>query len=192
MQITPTAMTATRSVWPITPIGFARNPTHLPTQAFAGVINEALLLQRQPLIRGLPEDRFQWLLNLYFPGLLLTNGETSPGLDDTHGDEFSDLARLLLVFRAEAGEPSMWLCYAIASAAMGENHLWQDMGLPNRRILSDFLQRYFPTLAAKNTRDMKWKKFFYRQLCEQALLPICKAPHCADCYDYSVCFGSES
>jgi nitrogen fixation protein NifQ len=47
-------------------------------------------------------------------------------------------------------------------------------------------------LKRKNAGDMKWKKFFYRQLCEAAEVPICKSPSCAECCDYSVCFGPES
>jgi nitrogen fixation protein NifQ len=38
---------------------------------------------------------------------------------------------------------------------------------------------------------MKWKKFFYRQLCERAGVPICKSPHCAECCDRALCFGPE-
>jgi nitrogen fixation protein NifQ len=49
----------------------------------------------------------------------------------------------------------------------------------------------FPALAARNVGDMKWKKFFYRQLCEHAAVPICKSPNCADCVDYRACFGPE-
>ena len=64
-------------------------------------------------------------------------------------------------------------------------------GLPNRAVLSRLMQTHFPTLAAKNIGDMKWKKFFYRQLCERAGVPICKSPHCADCCDFRVCFGPE-
>ena len=39
---------------------------------------------------------------------------------------------------------------------------------------------------------MKWKKFFYRQLCERSGMLICKSPRCADCVDYRICFGPES
>jgi nitrogen fixation protein NifQ len=38
---------------------------------------------------------------------------------------------------------------------------------------------------------MKWKKFFYKQLCEREGVNACKAPSCAACDDYSKCFGSE-
>ena len=34
----------------------------------------------------------------------------------------------------------------------------------------------------------KWKKFFYRQLCQQAEILICKSPSCAVCSDHAQCF----
>jgi nitrogen fixation protein NifQ len=53
------------------------------------------------------------------------------------------------------------------------------------------MTEHFPELAKRNVGDMKWKKFFYRQLCERAEVPICKSPNCADCVDYQACFGHE-
>jgi nitrogen fixation protein NifQ len=79
----------------------------------------------------------------------------------------------------------------VATASMADNHLWQDMGLPNRATLSGLMTRYFTSLAARNTGDMKWKKFFYRQLCEREGLSICRSPSCNVCCDYQHCFGSE-
>jgi nitrogen fixation protein NifQ len=38
---------------------------------------------------------------------------------------------------------------------------------------------------------MKWKKFFYRQLCLREEILICKSPTCADCCDQAKCFGPE-
>ena len=157
--------------------------------AFAGVIWLALQAGKSPLIRGLAEDRFQRMLAAYFPGLILANGETSS--DDARYDEFSDVLQLLLEYRVEASEERAWLCSAIASASMGDNHLWQDMGLPNRNALSELMAQNFPRLKALNAGDMKWKKFFYRQLCERAHIPICKSPSCAICTDYKICFGTE-
>jgi nitrogen fixation protein NifQ len=164
-----------------------RKPDELATIALAGVIVRAMHADKRPLIRGLSEARFQKLLNEFFLDLSLTNG-ASPTKD---GDEFNDLVLLLLESRAEPTEREAWLAYAVASAAMGENHLWEDLGLPNRKVLSDLMREHFPSLAAKNTGDMKWKKFFYRQLCTRAGVPICKSPHCAECSDYAVCFGPE-
>jgi nitrogen fixation protein NifQ len=164
----------------------ARRPRELDTLVFAGVIGMALKANRKPLIRGLSEARFQKLLNEYFLGVALENGSSPPS-----DDEFGELLQLLLDNRTEPCEPCAWLAYAVASAAMGENHLWQDMGLPSRRHLSAFMHSRFAPLAELNTGDMKWKKFFYRQLCQRAGVPICKSPHCADCSDYGVCFGPE-
>lgn len=167
----------------------ARTPADLHALVFAGVICTGLGGRRKPLIRGLAEVRFQRLLNEYFPGLELANGEAAQ--ERRNEDEFEDLLALLLEFRKAPTERGAWLAYAVASASMGENHLWQDMGLPDRKALSELMREHFPALAAKNTGDMKWKKFFYRQLCERAGIPICKAPHCAECSDYTHCFGPE-
>jgi len=111
---------------------------------------------------------------------------------DRNYDEHEDLLALLLDHRADAGEARTQAAHAVATASMGENHLWQDMGLPHRQALSELLRENFPSLVAKNTNDMKWKKFFYRQLCERADVPVCKVPACAACNDYEVCFGPES
>ncbi len=170
-------------------LDYARQPANLLTIAFAGVIAQASISGRHPLIRGLSDARFKKLLNEYF----LTQGLSNDAASVTHRgtDEFEDLAGLLLEYRAQPTEQLAWLSLAIASAAMGENHLWQDMGLPSRKMLSELMTRCFPGLAARNTGDMKWKKFFYRQLCERANVPICKSPRCAECCDYATCFGGE-
>ena len=174
-----------------TPLSQARQSNDLATVVFASVIAESMRASRQPLIRGLSESCFQKLLKAYFSGLACSNSASDKAVASTDYDEFDEILELLLDHRASAVEQNTWLAHAIASAAMGENHLWQDMGLPSRKVLSDLMQTHFPTLAAKNSGDMKWKKFFYRQLCERAGIPICKSPRCADCCDYRVCFGPE-
>ena len=169
----------------------SRFPADLRTAAFAGVITRALATRRGPLIRGLTERNFQDLMRTCFPGYQLRNGWTPPP-GNPAVDEFDDLRQLLLDHCAHPGEASTWLSCAIASAAMQENHLWQDMGLPNRPLLSQLLRENYPALAMRNMGDMKWKKFFYRQLCERAGVMICKSPNCADCCDHALCFAPES
>lgn len=170
-------------------LAHGRHPGDLATIALAGVIGTALRANRRPLILGLSETRFQKMLNEHFVAVALDNGEIRP----SGANEFDDLVHLLLEHRAERDEPGAWIAYAVASAAMGESHLWEDMGLPSRQHLSDLLRKHFPALAIKNEGGaMKWKKFFYRQLCERAEVPICKSPHCADCCDYAICFDPES
>lgn len=176
------------------PLFLARHPERPDTLAFAGVIAMSLRAGRAPLIRGLSEDGFSRLIDEYFPGLNCRNGASPAG--DGPGrpfdlDEFDDLVDLLLEHGTGERDHDTWLAHAIATAAMGENHLWQDLGLPSRKVLSELMTTHFPALAAKNVGDMKWKKFFYRQLCERSGIPICKSPHCADCCDFRICFGSE-
>ena len=106
-------------------------------------------------------------------------------------DEFDDLVALLCDHRSDDHEETTWLACAIASACFGQNHLWQDMGLPNRAVLSELLSKYFLALHDRNQGDMKWKKFFYKQLCERMNVIACKAPSCSVCSDYQQCFGPE-
>ncbi len=110
---------------------------------------------------------------------------------DYRTDEYDDLVELLHDYCRDDSLASRDLVMVIANACMGNNHLWQDMNLPNRAVLSELMQTNFPRLAAKNSGDMKWKKFFYRQLCERAEIFICKSPSCGACVDYDKCFVSE-
>lgn len=106
-------------------------------------------------------------------------------------DEFQDLLQLLLDHRAVDDEHHRNVAHLVAAACMGGDHLWQDLGLPDRKALSLLLSGHFPALAAKNTGDMKWKKFLYKQLCEREGINACKSPSCAACCDYTKCFGPE-
>lgn len=182
------------------PLAAACRSADPATLAFAGVISRSLQTGRQPLIRGIDEARFRRLADTYAPGLECRNHDESnedgeaPEPHRFAVDEFDDLVDLLLEHRARPAWPDEdadWLAYVVATAAMGDNHLWQDLGLPSRDVLSRLLRENFPTLAALNTRDMKWKKFFYRQLCQRAGVMICKSPNCAECCDFRACFGPE-
>jgi nitrogen fixation protein NifQ len=93
--------------------------------------------------------------------------------------------------RTATAEEAECVCRVLACACCGDNHLWQDLRLPSRRELSALLHTWFPTLAAKNIHDMKWKKFFYKQLCEREGLFVCRAPSCSVCADQAACFGPE-
>lgn len=107
-------------------------------------------------------------------------------------EELGDIVALLMEHAAIQDSKTYTLATFIArTACLGENHLWQDMGLPNRAGLSAIMLKNFPALVAKNIGDMKWKKFFYRQLCERADILICKSPNCGVCVDYDQCFNHE-
>jgi nitrogen fixation protein NifQ len=102
------------------------------------------------------------------------------------------LAALLLA-HADAAQPdAAAMAGLVAARALLPNHLWEDMGLANRAELNALLRRCFPTLHALNVRDMKWKRFFYRQLCEADGLALCASPNCEQCADWDLCFGPEA
>lgn len=150
------------------------------------LLSESIRLGERPLIRGLSADRAAMLAQRFgLPAHLLAS---RPGVGL---DEFDELFALLREHASPADAMSDWLAAGIAGAAQRDRHLWQDMGLPSRAELSMILLRRFPSLALRNVGDMKWKKFFYRTLCEREGVPICKSPNCADCCDYRVCFGPE-
>ena len=113
----------------------------------------------------------------------------------TRDDEVADVRSLLLDFAdPAAGSPDeiAQVAETIALACLGDNHLWQDLQLPSRTELSALMAHWFPALKARNSGDMKWKKFLYKQLCEREEVFICKAPSCAVCTDQPVCFGPET
>lgn len=105
--------------------------------------------------------------------------------------ERQDLINLLKNYsRAEVMETD-WIIGLLVAGCLGDDHLWHDLGLWSRPQLTALLNYNFPELAARNTRDMKWKKFLYKQLCEEEGLYLCRAPSCNVCIDYNQCYGSE-
>ena len=62
---------------------------------------------------------------------------------------------------AEASRVASW----IAHSAMGDQHLYKDMGFADRSQVRALMEAHFPAFAAENDKDMRWKKFIYRRLC---------------------------
>jgi nitrogen fixation protein NifQ len=80
----------------------------------------------------------------------------------------------------------------VARRAQKPNHLWQDLGLRNRRELGWLMERHFFRLFERNSGDMKWKKYLYRVICKDEGIGLCVAPSCEECCDYEGCFGEEA
>jgi nitrogen fixation protein NifQ len=179
-------------------MAYAVRPDDVLTQAFAGAVRTAFSQEVFPaLFFGLTETQFACLLDRYFPGAWRDLFATAALFDEQapcppfREDEIQDLVALLLEHRASDRDEVTWLAYALATGCMGSNHLWQDMGLTGRQALSDILKNNFTALHDKNVGNMKWKKFFYKQLCDRAEVNLCKAPSCQVCEDYQKCFGPE-
>lgn len=142
---------------------------------------------------GLEPEAFWSLTGHYFPGACFP-GVAPSGMraDFSRMLERDDLRRLLVDHAADPNAAeAAWLSDILVAGCMGGDHLWQDLGLWSRADLSGLIAHNFPQLAARNSRDMKWKKFFYKQLCEAEGIYMCRAPSCEVCIDYFKCFGPE-
>ncbi len=139
---------------------------------------------------GLLVTDFSALLKQHFPGIRLVIRGTQ-GSGDPRALERDDVLALLLEHRAQRCSSELWMAEIVTEACMANDHLWQDLGLWSREYLSRLMQQNFPSLAAKNNKDMKWKKFLYKQLCEKEDIKICRSPSCEVCADYAKCFGPE-
>jgi nitrogen fixation protein NifQ len=165
--------------------------------ALAGCL--ALAWARQgysaPPVPGLSAARMRRALERFFPGYPEHFALDWKALSRRDGefpdDETEDILELLIGSAARNDEEHTLLAHLVAAGCRGSAHLWEDMGLASRDELSALLARYFPALAARNTGDMKWKKFFYKQLCEREAITICRAPSCRVCPDRPKCFGPE-
>jgi nitrogen fixation protein NifQ len=141
---------------------------------------------------GLEQTQFNRLRSLCFPGYPLDKQAISGRQSDfSRMLEKQDLESLLRRHANQTGEETEWLITLLVTACLGSDHLWQDLGLWSRQELSNLIRHNFPGLATANSKDMKWKKFLYKQLCEAEGLYVCRAPSCEVCLDYEHCFGPE-
>ncbi|QFY41471.1 nitrogen fixation protein NifQ [Candidatus Methylospira mobilis] len=142
---------------------------------------------------GLLPEEFQ-ALQKHLYGRALLSGISTVGREPDFSRmlERDDLKRLMMQSSAYPGRAeTAWMAGILIAGCLGSDHLWQDLGLWNRSDLSGLVRYNFPELAAKNTRDMKWKKFIYKQLCEAEGVYVCRAPSCDVCIDHAGCFGPE-
>jgi nitrogen fixation protein NifQ len=152
----------------------------------------ALGVGAMPQWLGLGRERFERLLQTHFPGLRPSALPQAGGaVDAKRQDEMQDLHRLLMQHRSDNSESQAAMADIVVAGCMGDDHLWQDLGLWCRADLSRLMSDNFAPLAARNERDMKWKKFLYKQLCETEGIYTCRSPSCEVCADYAACFGPE-
>lgn len=142
---------------------------------------------------GLPQDRLLQMIATLFPEL----GQIEPvsaakyaTLLHREPPLFAELVAWLSAQGSSehAASHVEWMARAVAVAAQGERHLWQDMGLRQRNELSSVLQDYFPALHARNTAALKWKKFLYLSMGEDRGIANLKPPGCAQCPEFGLCY----
>ncbi len=162
---------------------------------FACVLAIGLSEAGRPLTdaTGLSRGDLRQLFARYFAhAQTLLDDQPAEAAASPEAIEEPDLRQLLLDNRTHGTEDEAWLATIVARRSLGANHLWQDLGLMHRGELSRLLHRHFYPLASRNDKDMKWKKFFYRQLCQLDGVLVCKAPNCEVCADVGICFGAET
>jgi nitrogen fixation protein NifQ len=178
---------------PLDLLAYSPCPDALDSIAIAGAIATAHAHGTLPLLRGLDSAEFGALLDTLFPRARAAHALPMPAGDASSDElnlEFQDLLQLLMAAATGPERSTRWLACAVASAALFDDHLWQDLRLPERKALTALLNARFPALAARNTGNMRWKAFFYKQLCDQAGM-VCRSPSCGSCDDYQECFGPE-
>ncbi|MGB0747257.1 MAG: nitrogen fixation protein NifQ [Magnetospiraceae bacterium] len=141
---------------------------------------------------GLPAGQFRRMLRHAFPGARFSAAPGGPLPRPLERmEELDDLRSLLLAHRAKRDPAEFWIAELICAGCMGSDHLWQDLGLWARADLTRMIEYNFPRLGRRNRKNMKWKKFLYKQLCEAHGVFICRSPTCETCVDYDYCFGPE-
>lgn len=137
---------------------------------------------------GLAPAQLEDLAQTWFPGLSLPDSD--PPEPVRHPDQ--EAIAMLLLWRGGVKTPEAhWLAAIIARRALEKRHLWEDLGLPSRAALGTLLAMHFPRLFAANTQNMRWKKFFYRQICSDSEFALCVSPTCDECPEKPECFAPE-
>ncbi|KQB15457.1 nitrogen fixation protein NifQ [Rhodobacter capsulatus] len=176
------------------PDPFATGPgPMIPAEAFGFILAHGLrecAAGRGPLTArlGLSGADLAALRDRFAPGLDL------PDLDlprPVAGPDQQAIETLILWRAGVATPEARWLAAILARRAMETRHLWEDLGLPSRPALSAMIAQFLPGLAAANSRNMRWKKFFYRQICSDAAFSLCLSPSCDDCDERAACFAPD-
>lgn len=183
-QLYSTANTHPNSLW----------LSHMITAHYLGI-------SQLPDQMGLTVEQWQQLWQFHFPHakklqLLVTQHSTEKGqlrqqLLDLRLHEWQDVVTLLGANRRGQHPSEIWVAHIVAAACLSNQHLWKDLGLRSRTMLKQLLRYNVPSLVIKNQKDMRWKRFFYKQLCEQEGGYVCRSPSCEQCSTYQECFGHE-
>jgi len=142
---------------------------------------------------GLTLQQFTSLYHRYFPTI---DCDVDGSTDSSAVSSDPELVNLLLGYATAEDDDNggtilsgAFLARILAARAAKPGHLWAAMGLLERAELGAAIKRHLPALFAANHQGMRWKRFFYRQICEQQGGMLCKSPVCGECSEYELCFG---
>lgn len=167
------------------------------TVLFARLIAAREVRGELPLL-GLAPAQLDALFARHFPWSTLhreaTNAVLPPLLDAGHAGFVAALRTLLLEHAATQPLADDAYCVAsiVAHACLRPDHLWRDLGLDGRDDVTRMLTRYFPSLIARNTEGLRWKKFLARELAYAQGTEPGPAPGCPACEDFGFCFADAA
>ncbi|MBO0751367.1 MAG: nitrogen fixation protein NifQ, partial [Bradyrhizobiaceae bacterium] len=141
---------------------------------------------------GLGNDDLLKLIEQQFPHARAIAASWYAPVARPDDEETAMVRDLLIANRTTESDISRWLSAMVARRAMEPNHLWEDLGLRDRDELTRLLDRHFAPIACRNTKNMKWKRFFYRSMCEDDGFVMCSTPVCTQCADFDRCYGDET
>ncbi len=143
---------------------------------------------------GLSAGDLTDLLHCYFPAVTAVHLQSFREPAATPSPPLNpDLLKLLFSYLPRRGDGStslaaLCLVRILTARSALPGHLWRAMGLFERQELTGAICRHLPALAEVNSQGMRWKRFFFKQLCERQGGTLCKTPDCGVCSDYARCF----
>lgn len=143
---------------------------------------------------GLAPEDVAAILEAYFPGVAAADLEGNKSSAAGPPPEVNpEVLEILLdhVPEDDGTGVAVWLARIIAARAAHPGHLWVAMGLFERSELTAAIRRHLPSLAAANDKNMRWKRYLFKQVCDLHGAVLCKSPNCGVCSDYALCFPSE-
>jgi len=142
---------------------------------------------------GLSERALGQMLVSLFPAFEPSRLDAFAPAEQSSPPEINrDVVQLLSTYHPHpCSDMANWLTAALAARAAHPGHLWVAMGLFERPELSTAIRRHLPALAAANSQNMRWKRFFFKTICDLNGGTLCKSPNCGVCSDYALCFAPE-
>ena len=140
-----------------------------------------------PRWMGLSPSAFCEMIAFHFPKVRSPLGGRGESAAHDREPEIADLRALLLSHRAGRCRSERWMAEIVCAGCMGHDHLWSDLGLFSRPHLTELMELNFPRLAARNP-GMRWKRYFYKELCRLEGFYMCRSPTCEQCSEYAQCF----
>ncbi|KVM92739.1 nitrogen fixation protein NifQ [Burkholderia diffusa] len=170
--------------------------TDSPDARLFGALVAARACRNELAPLGLSSVRLSGLLARQFPHLRSTDAAALVSAaaiappPTAHAQFVATLHALLMrdAHPTVAHDDADCVATIIAHACLRPDHLWRDLGLDGRDAVSAMLDRYFPALAARNTAQLRWKKFLAQEVAASLGQPPGPAPGCPGCEDFGFCF----